>query len=73
VVCNIAFQVFWKPRSKAKETLSEQLADFRQKRVAGLGALFGASDAELEESEHDKSKESSIIEGRILPHIEAFL
>jgi hypothetical protein len=38
-----------------------------------LGALFGASDIELEESEHDKSKELSIIEGRILPHIEAFL
>ncbi|CAB3378735.1 Hypothetical predicted protein [Cloeon dipterum] len=66
-------KVFWKPRSKAKESLSEQLNDFRQKRIAGLGALFGASDIELDESIHDKSKEIAIIEGRLLPHIESLM
>jgi Regulator of G protein signalling-like domain len=53
--------------------LSSQLTEFRQKRVAGLGALFGASDIELEESITDKAKESAIIEGRIMPHIETIL
>ncbi|XP_059480825.1 rho guanine nucleotide exchange factor 12 isoform X2 [Neocloeon triangulifer] len=66
-------KVFWKPRSKSKETLSEQLSDFRQKRIAGLGAFFGATDVELEESEHDKSKELAIIEKGLLPHIEILL
>lgn len=69
----MVFQIFWKPRAKAKESLSSQLTEFRQKRVAGLGALFGASDIELEESITDKTKESAIIEGRIMPHIETIL
>lgn len=65
--------MFWKPRSKAKEELTEQLADFRQKRVAGLGTLFGPPDAQLEESIHDKSKEARIIENLLLPKVEPCL
>ncbi|KAF4529855.1 hypothetical protein B566_EDAN017676, partial [Ephemera danica] len=63
-------KVFWKPRAKAKEELTEQLADFRQKRVAGLGTLFGPPDFQLEESIHDKSKETKIIENHLLPKVE---
>ncbi|XP_046401357.1 rho guanine nucleotide exchange factor 11 isoform X3 [Ischnura elegans] len=56
-------RVFWKARLKAKEELNEQLADFQQRRTAGLGTLFGPSDAQLDESIHDKNKEARIVDG----------
>ncbi|XP_071449532.1 rho guanine nucleotide exchange factor 11 isoform X2 [Hetaerina americana] len=55
-------RVFWKARQKAKEELNEQLADFQQRRTAGLGTLFGPSDSQLDESIHDKNKEARIVE-----------
>lgn len=67
------FQIFWKARVKAKEELNEQLADFQQKRTAGLGTLFGPSDAQLDESIHDKSKESKIVESILVPKLEPYL
>ncbi|KAK0168905.1 hypothetical protein PV327_002662 [Microctonus hyperodae] len=66
-------KIFWKARTRAKEELNEQLADFQQKRTAGLGMLFGPSDAQLDESESDKSKESKIIETYLLPKMEPYL
>uniref|UniRef100_A0A1B6C0U4 Rho guanine nucleotide exchange factor 12 n=1 Tax=Clastoptera arizonana TaxID=38151 RepID=A0A1B6C0U4_9HEMI len=66
-------KVFWKARVKAKEELNEQLADFQQKRTAGLGTLFGPSDAQLDESIHDKSKELKIVETILVPKLEPFL
>ncbi|KAK0092536.1 hypothetical protein PV326_001210 [Microctonus aethiopoides] len=66
-------KIFWKARTRAKEELNEQLADFQQKRTAGLGMLFGPSDAQLDESESDKSKESKVIETYLLPKMEPYL
>ncbi|XP_057324420.1 rho guanine nucleotide exchange factor 12 isoform X3 [Microplitis mediator] len=66
-------KIFWKARTRAKEELNEQLADFQQKRTAGLGMLFGPSDAQLDESESDKSKEAKIIETYLLPKMDPYL
>lgn len=65
--------VFDKARKKAKEEINEQLADFQQKRLAGLGTLFGPADAQLEESIHDKSKEMKIVETYLMPKLEPYL
>nr|XP_050855300.1 uncharacterized protein LOC127066076 isoform X3 [Vespula vulgaris] len=66
-------KIFWKARNRAKEELNEQLADFQQKRTAGLGTLFGPSDAQLDESVSDKAKETKIIETYLLPKMEPYL
>ncbi|XP_011497167.1 PREDICTED: rho guanine nucleotide exchange factor 12 [Ceratosolen solmsi marchali] len=66
-------KIFWKARNRAKEELNEQLADFQQKRTAGLGTLFGPSDAQLDESACDKSRETKIIETYLLPKMETYL
>ncbi|CAK9805241.1 Rho guanine nucleotide exchange factor 12 [Anthophora quadrimaculata] len=66
-------KIFWKARTRAKEELNEQLADFQQKRTAGLGTLFGPSDAQLDESASDKARETKIIETYLLPKMEPYL
>ncbi|XP_063236975.1 rho guanine nucleotide exchange factor 11-like isoform X2 [Bacillus rossius redtenbacheri] len=66
-------KIFWKARSKAKEELNEQLADFQQKRTAGLGTIFGPADAQLDESIHDKNKEMKIVESILLPKLEPYM
>ncbi|XP_012276921.1 rho guanine nucleotide exchange factor 11 [Orussus abietinus] len=66
-------KIFWKARTRAKEELNEQLADFQQKRTAGLGTLFGPSDAQLDESASDKARETRIIETYLLPKMEPYL
>ncbi|KAG8266959.1 Rho guanyl-nucleotide exchange factor activity protein [Homalodisca vitripennis] len=66
-------KVFWKARVRAKEDLTEQLADFQQKRTAGLGTLFGPPDTVLDESIHDKGKEIKIVESILLPKLEPFM
>ncbi|XP_076383350.1 rho guanine nucleotide exchange factor 2 isoform X1 [Megalopta genalis] len=66
-------RIFWKARTRAKEELNEQLADFQQKRTAGLGTLFGPSDAQLDESASDKTRETKIIETYLLPKMEPYL
>lgn len=70
---NCFAQIFWKARARAKEELNEQLADFQQKRIAGLGTIFGPSDAQLDESFSEKSKETKIIETYLLPKMEPYL
>ncbi|XP_076301603.1 rho guanine nucleotide exchange factor 2 isoform X3 [Lasioglossum baleicum] len=65
--------IFLKSRTRAKEELNEQLADFQQKRTAGLGTLFGPSDALLDESASDKAREIKIIETYLLPKMEPYL
>jgi hypothetical protein len=67
------FQIFFKARGKAKEELNEQLADFQQKRTAGLGTIFGPPEAQLDESIHDKSKEMKIVENILIPKMEGYL
>ncbi|XP_064107436.1 uncharacterized protein LOC135216228 isoform X5 [Macrobrachium nipponense] len=62
--------VFWKARQKCREDLNEQLADFRNKRSAGLGSIFGPPDHLLEESIHNKTKELHIVEQLLVPCLE---
>lgn len=66
-------QIFWKARARAKEDLNEQLADFQQKRTAGLGTLFGPPDTDLDECIHDKTKEVKTVEKILLPKLEPFM
>ncbi|XP_045595690.2 rho guanine nucleotide exchange factor 12 isoform X4 [Procambarus clarkii] len=63
-------KVFWKARQRCREDLNEQLADFRNKRSAGLGSIFGPPDHSLEESMHNKTKELQIVESLLLPCLE---
>ena len=55
-------QIFQRARARAREDINDQLADFRGKRTAGLGAMFGPKDSELEEARHDKAREGRIVE-----------
>ena len=64
-------QVFWKARARSREDINEQLADFRNKRNAGLGTLFGPPDHILEESIHNKTKELNIVEGLLVPCLDS--
>ncbi|XP_060844001.1 rho guanine nucleotide exchange factor 11 isoform X7 [Rhopalosiphum padi] len=66
-------KVFWKARTKAKEELNEQLSDFRHRRTAGLGTLFGPPDFQLDDSINDKVKELKIIEMILIPNMEPFI
>ena len=68
----IFLKVFWKARSKAKEEIKRQLAEFRGKRTVGLGTIFGPSDSTLEETLTDKNKELKIVEGILLSKLESF-
>jgi len=49
------------------------LADFQQKRTAGLGTIFGPTESQLDESIHDKNKEIKIVEGILVPIMERYL
>lgn len=63
-------KVFLKSRKKAKERITEQLRDFQVKRTAGLGTIYGPSDAQLAEAKGDKLKEQKIFEETVLPKLQ---
>jgi hypothetical protein len=50
-------KLFWKARAKARVVLKEQLAEFRDKRAAGLGSIFGPPDQELKQCIDNRTKE----------------
>ncbi|XP_037072957.1 rho guanine nucleotide exchange factor 11-like, partial [Pollicipes pollicipes] len=62
--------IFQRARARAREDINDQLADFRGKRTAGLGAMFGPRDSELDEARHDKLKEGRIIEDVLVKLLE---
>ncbi|KAK9891319.1 hypothetical protein WA026_014561 [Henosepilachna vigintioctopunctata] len=66
-------KIFWKARARAKEELGRQLADFQQKRTAGLGTIYGPCDTALAELSHDKNKELKLYETLFLEKLEPFL
>ncbi|CAG9864678.1 unnamed protein product [Phyllotreta striolata] len=66
-------KIFWKARLKAKEELTRQLADFQQKRTAGLGTLYGPADQILAEVYNDKAKEMRLYESLFLKKLEPYL
>jgi len=49
------------------------LSDFRHRRTAGLGTLFGPPDSQLDDSINDKAKELKIIEMILIPNMEPFM
>ncbi|XP_049947782.1 rho guanine nucleotide exchange factor 12 [Schistocerca serialis cubense] len=65
-------KVFWKARQKAKEELNEQLADFQQKRTAGLSSLFGAQETQLHDCINDRNKEMEIAKEILLSIMESY-
>ena len=62
--------MFWKARSKAKEEIKRQLAEFRNKRNVGLGIIFGPNDATLDSTLNDKTKELKIVESLLVPRLD---
>ncbi|XP_031356198.1 rho guanine nucleotide exchange factor 12-like isoform X3 [Photinus pyralis] len=66
-------RIFWKARTRAKEELTRQLADFQQKRTAGLGTIFGPNDAMMAEISQDKAKEVKLYESLLLDKLDPYL
>ncbi|XP_072375594.1 rho guanine nucleotide exchange factor 12 isoform X3 [Diabrotica undecimpunctata] len=66
-------KIFWKARSRAKEELTKQLADFQQKRTAGLGTIYGPTDQALAEVYYDKTKEIKLYENLFLEKLDPYL
>lgn len=71
---DILRKIFLKARAKAKEELNELLAEFRQKRNAGLGTFYGPVDSVLDDCIHEKQTENKIIEEilhkKLTPYLE---
>merc|ERR1719318_1376792 len=63
-------KLFWKVRSRARDILKLQLDDFRAKRAAGLGNIFGPADPELKLCEENNEKKMSVINDRLVPMLE---
>lgn len=63
-------KLFWKVRSRARDILKVQLDDFRAKRAAGMGNMYGPQDHELKQCEDSTQKRIQVIEERLLPILE---
>uniref|UniRef100_A0A336KLF3 CSON010845 protein n=1 Tax=Culicoides sonorensis TaxID=179676 RepID=A0A336KLF3_CULSO len=66
-------KIFWKSRQCAKNFITNQLAEFQAKRVAGLGTMYGPSDSVLSEAKGDKAKEQKIVEETLIPKLQQYL
>lgn len=64
-------KLFWKARAKARVVLKDQLAEFRDKRAAGLGSIFGPPDQELKLCIDNRTKELQVIDELLLPLLES--
>ena len=64
-------KLFWKARAKARVVLKEQLAEFRDKRAAGLGSIFGPNDSELKQCIDNRTRELGVIDELLLPLLES--
>lgn len=62
--------VFRKGRNRAKEHITKQLDEFKLKRTAGLGTMFGPSDQQLCDAKGDKVKEQRVFEETLLPKLQ---
>eukprot|EP00092_Neocalanus_flemingeri_P029208 GFUD01031705.1.p1 GENE.GFUD01031705.1~~GFUD01031705.1.p1 ORF type:complete len:1324 (-),score=443.62 GFUD01031705.1:1464-5210(-) len=63
-------KLFWKVRSRARDILKVQLDDFRAKRAAGLGNIFGPADPELKLCDENNEKKMTVINDRLVPMLE---
>ncbi|XP_037025462.1 rho guanine nucleotide exchange factor 11 isoform X3 [Bradysia coprophila] len=62
--------IFRKSRQRAKEHINQQIEEFKIKRIAGLGTLYGPSDHQLMESKGDKVKEQKVFEETLVPKLQ---
>ena len=63
-------KLFWKARSRARDVLKVQLDDFRAKRAAGLGNIFGPPDPELRLCDENLEKKMAVINELLVPVLE---
>ncbi|XP_075168419.1 rho guanine nucleotide exchange factor 2 isoform X2 [Haematobia irritans] len=66
-------KVFWKSRKKARDIICEQLREFQQKRTAGLGTIYGPTDAQLAEAKGDKQREQHIFEETLMKKLQILI
>lgn len=66
-------KIFWKTRICAKNFIQQQLNEFQDKRVAGLGTMYGPCDNVLMEAKGDKAKEQKIVEDTLIPKLQQYL
>ncbi|XP_073811102.1 rho guanine nucleotide exchange factor 2 isoform X2 [Musca autumnalis] len=66
-------KVFWKSRKKARDVICEQLREFQQKRTAGLGTIYGPTDAQLTEAKGDKQREQQIFEETLMKKLQILI
>ena len=66
----ILVRLFWKVRSRARDTLKVQLDDFRAKRAAGLGNIFGPADTELRLCDESPDRRAAVITDCLVPVLE---
>ncbi|XP_061399926.1 uncharacterized protein LOC133335632 [Musca vetustissima] len=66
-------KVFWKSRKKARDVICEQLREFQQKRTAGLGTIYGPTDAQLAEAKGDKQRELQIFEDTLMKKLQILI
>ncbi len=64
-------KLFWKGRAKARTILKEQLSEFRDRRTAGLGGIYGPPDQELKQCITNRTKELQVIDDRLLPLLDS--
>jgi hypothetical protein len=66
-------KLFWKARAVSRKELKEQLSDFRQKRLAGLGHIYGPPDADLKLCIENRNKELQVIDEFLTPVLEGLM
>lgn len=54
--------IFVNAKERAVQIVGEQLRDFKVKRTAGLGTMFGPNEQQLLEAKGDRSKEQRIVD-----------
>ncbi|XP_030386773.1 uncharacterized protein LOC115633450 isoform X2 [Scaptodrosophila lebanonensis] len=64
--------VFLRSRKRAKDIISEQLREFQQKRMEGLGTIYGPTDDKLAEAKGDKQREL-IIDKYLMPNLQIII
>lgn len=62
--------IFRKSRQRAKEHINQQIEEFKLKRTAGLGTMYGPADQQLFDAKGDKVKEQKVFEETLLPKLQ---
>lgn len=65
--------VFQKARSKARDMVNCQMEEFQEKRIAGMGTMFGPTAPELAAAKRNKAAEQTILDNHLLPLLQKML